>query len=176
MCRLMYLRMQRALDYACTLKLWDGKKVALEGTSQGGGQSATLAGMDPRVGFVILQVPALTDKGGKFADHGASCPYYGKFNEQEHGDYMNVIPYYDAANFLRHYHGTLIMEAGLIDTTCPAECVFVAFNVSGTQDKIMATHPYRQHGETNLWEANYTDWYNTIATPRRENLKKYLTE
>lgn len=174
--RLMYLRMQRALDYACTLKLWDGKKVALEGTSQGGGQSAALAGIDPRVNFVILQVPALTDMGGQLAGHGASWPYYGKFNEHEHGDYMNVIPYYDAVNFLRHYKGTLIMEAGIIDTTCPAECVFAAFNVAGTQDKFMATYPYRQHGEKNLWEANYTDWHNTIATPRRERLQKFLKE
>ena len=68
------------------------------------------------------------------------------------------------------------MEAGIIDTTCPAECVFAAFNVAGTQDKFMATYPYRQHGEKNLWEPNYTDWHNTIATPRRERLKKFLKE
>lgn len=172
--RLMYLRMQRALDFVCTLKEWDGEKVALDGTSQGGGQSAALAGLDPRVGFVILQVPALTDMGGKLAGHGGSWPYYGKFDAERDGDYLHVVPYYDAANFLRHYQGILWMEGGLIDTTCPPECVFSAYNVAASPQKCMATNPYRQHGEKHLWEDNYTQWRETINQPRKEALEKYL--
>ena len=172
--RLMYLRMQRALDYACTLSQWDGKRIALDGTSQGGGQSAALAGLDPRVGFVSLQVPALTDIGGPLAGHRGSWPYYGKFDESKDGDYLHVLPYYDAVNFLRHYEGTLIMEAGLIDTTCPSECVFSAYNVAASKDKSIAANPYRQHGEKNLWEDHYAKWLETIARSRKEALKEYL--
>ena len=172
--RLMYLRMQRVLDYACTLKQWDGERVALEGGSQGGGQSAALAGLDSRVKFVILVVPALTDIGGPFAGHRGSWPYYGKFDEAKDGDYMYALPYIDAVNFLRHYNGTLIMEAGLIDTTCPPECVFAAYNVASSPDKTIATNPYRQHGEKVLWEPNYAKWRETIYTPRREALLNYL--
>ncbi len=172
--RLMYLRMQRVLDYACTLKQWDGKHVALDGTSQGGGQSAALAGMDARVGFVILQVPALTDMGGHLAGHGGSWPYYGKFDEERDGDWQRAVPYYDAVNFLRHYKGILWMEGGLIDTTCPSECVFAAYNVAATPLKHMATYPFRQHGEKRLWEANYAEWRETILQPRKEALELYL--
>ena len=172
--RLMYLRMQRALDFACKLKQWDGKRVALDGTSQGGGQSAALAGLDPRVGFVSLQVPALTDIGGPLAGHRGSWPYYGKFNEARDGDYLNVLPYYDAVNFLRHYNGILFVEAGLIDTTCPAECVYSAYNVAASPDKTIATNPYRQHGEKHLWEDNYAHWRETIHQARKNALKTYL--
>ena len=172
--RLMYLRMQRVLDYACTMKLWDGKRVALDGTSQGGGQSAALAGLDPRVGFTILHVPALTDIGGPFAGHSGSWPYYGKFDEERDGNYQLALPYYDAVNFLRHYKGILIMEGGLIDTTCPPECVFSAFNVAASSDKSIATYPYRHHGEKQLWKKNLEDWAATINEPRKERLKDYL--
>ena len=172
--RLMYLRMQRVLDYACTLSQWDGKRIALDGTSQGGGQSAALAGLDSRVGFVSLQVPALTDIGGPLAGHRGSWPYYGKFDEAKYGDYLHVLPYYDAVNFLRHYEGALIMEAGLIDTTCPSECVYSAYNVAASQNKSIATNPYRQHGEKNLWEGNYTKWLETIARSRKDALKAFL--
>lgn len=172
--RLMYLRMQRALDFACTLDLWDGERIALEGGSQGGGQCAALAGLDPRVGFISISVPALTDMGGKFAGHSAGWPYYGRFSEKRHGDYMNVVPYYDAANFLRHYNGILVVEAGLIDTTCPAECIYAAYNVAVSPDKTMYTNPYRHHGTKDLWEKNLAEWKEAIATPRRQALKNYL--
>lgn len=173
--RLMYLRMQRTLDYACTLKEWDGEKIALDGTSQGGGQSAALAGLDPRVRFVILQVPALTDMGGILAGHGGSWPYYGKFDAERDGDYLHVLPYYDATNFLRHYQGILWMEGGLIDTTCPPECVFSAYNVAAAKEKSITTYPYRQHGEKRLWEGNYAEWRETIGQPRKEALEHYLS-
>lgn len=174
--RLMYLRLQRALDYACTLELWDGKKVALEGGSQGGGQSAALAGLDPRVGFISIAVPALTDMGGRFAGHSSCWPYFGKFNEKKHGDYMNIVPYYDAANFLRHYNGILVVEAGLTDTTCPAECIYAAYNVAVSPDKTMFTYPYRPHGTKDLWEKNLAEWKETVNAPRKNALKKYLKQ
>ncbi len=172
--RLMYLRMQRVLDYACSLDLWDGKKVVLDGTSQGGGQSAALAGLDPRVTFVSLVVPALTDMGGKFAGHNAGWPYFGRFDEKKHGDYMNVVPYYDAVNFLKHYNGILVVEAGLTDTTCPPECVFAAFNVAASTDKTIYTNPYRSHGTKELWENNLAEWEETIGKPRKEKIMNYL--
>ena len=173
--RLMYLRMQRALDYACTLSQWDGQRVALDGTSQGGGQSAALAGLDPRVGFVSLQVPALTDIGGPFAGHRGSWPYYGKFDESRDGDYRYVLPYYDAANFLRHYKGILFVEAGMIDTTCPPECVYAAYNVAASADKTIYTTPYRDHGEKSLWEKNLDTWRASVSQARKEAIMNYLT-
>ena len=172
--RLMYLRMQRALDYACSLDLWDGKKVVLDGGSQGGGQSAALAGIDPRVSFVSLRVPALTDMGGKLAGHSAGWPYFGRFDEKKHGDYMNIVPYYDAANFLKHYQGILMVEAGLTDTTCPAECIYAAFNVAASTDKTMYTNPYRSHGTKDLWKKNYNEWKESIDDSRKNAIKKYL--
>lgn len=172
--RLMYLRMQRVLDYACSLKLWTKEKVALEGMSQGGAQSAALAGLDPRVKYVVLQVPAVTDLGGTLVGHSGSWPYYGKFKEERDGDYQHILPYYDAANFLRHYSGTLVVEAGLTDTTCGSECVFAAYNVSPSTDKTIATNPYRHHSAKGLWEENAKVWRETIDKPRKDALANYL--
>ncbi|MBP5716789.1 MAG: acetylxylan esterase, partial [Bacteroidales bacterium] len=60
-------RAQRTLDYLCTLPEWDGERVLVMGSSQGGAQTAALAGMDPRVKVAVLTVPAMMDMGGKLA-------------------------------------------------------------------------------------------------------------
>lgn len=172
--RLMYLRMLRVLDYACTLKQWDGEKVALIGTSQGGGQCAALGGIDPRVKFMALEVPALADLGGKLAGHHGGWPYFGRFKESRDGDYMNVFPYYDAANFLKHYYGILYVEAGLLDTTTAPECVYSAFNVAVSENKVISTNPYREHGSKSLWEDNYKVWRETADRERKDALNAYL--
>lgn len=172
--RLMYLRMQRLLDYLCTLPQWDKSRVAVDGTSQGGGQAAALAGLDPRVGFAALIVPALTDMGGKEAGHNGGWPNRGRFKEERDGNYKLALPYYDAANFLRHYKGILVMEGGMFDTTCPPECVFSAYNVAVSENKTIFTNRYREHGEKTLWDDNRKEWKETIGDARKELLKNYL--
>ena len=76
--RLMYLRAVRAIDYATTLPLWDGKRIMSDGSSQGGAQAIAVAAIDKRVGAVNARVPALTDLAGHLQEHRFSWPRYGK--------------------------------------------------------------------------------------------------
>ena len=172
--RLMYLRLQRLLDYLCTLPQWDGQRVAVDGGSQGGGQAAAIAGLDPRVGFASVIVPALTDMGGTEAGHRGGWPNRGKFKEERDGNYKLALPYYDGANFLKHYNGILIIEGGMLDTTCAPECVYSAFNVAVSPNKVIYTNRYREHGEKTLWDENRKEWKETIGDARRDALKNYL--
>lgn len=174
--RLMYLRAVRAVDYASTLALWDGRRIMADGSSQGGAQAIAVAAIDKRVGAVCARVPALTDLAGHLNDHRYSWPRYGKMMEA--GDNikaeMSVLPYYDGAVMLQHTDAKLWIEAGLIDGTCPAECVISAFNVASSTDKTLYTHPYRSHISNDIDKRVFDTWTETVDEPRRKEIYEWL--
>lgn len=176
--RLMFLRDVRALDYAVTRPEWDGKRILVKGGSQGGGQSLAVAAIDNRVTAVFAEVPALTDMGGNFSNHSGSWPGY--YRSMKRGDNLEnelaVLPYYDGATFARHIKAEKVwIEAGLVDSTCPPDCVISAFNViPASVDKTLYTFPYRQHTTRRFDKEEMKLWKSTIDTPRMAEIKEYL--
>ena len=141
----MYLRMVRALDYLTTLSMWDGKRVVCSGTSQGGAQSAALAGIDNRVTAIALRVPAVMDVGARLVGRkGGWPPEYAKAATKS--PTKDYIPYYDAALLLKHSCADVFMVAGLVDLTCPAPCIASAYNVAASTNKEIHYCPYMAHG------------------------------
>ena len=140
----MFLRLVRALDYLCSRKEWDGKRVLITGGSQGGAQSAALAGLDSRVSMVVVDVPAMWDVGGMLVGRlsGWNTPL-----ERDGVDSpaAKVAPYYDAANFMRHYTGQLVVNVGLIDMTCPPADVWAVYNVCPASSKVMYPCAWKGH-------------------------------
>ena len=154
----MYLRLVRALDYLTTLPQWDGERVLIHGSSQGGGQAGALAGIDSRVTAALLQVPALTDIGGKLDNGrrgGWPKPYAAKANEAV---YKDLLPYYDVALLLSMTKASLFIEGGLVDTTCPPSCVVAGYNNAASEDKTLVLFPYRPHGTQHV-DARHKDEY-----------------
>lgn len=174
--RLMYLRAVRAIDYATTLDLWDGKKIMTDGSSQGGAQAIAVAAIDKRVGAVCARVPAITDLAGHLQDHRYSWPRYGKsmINGDNIDAEMDVLPYYDGAVMLQRTNAKLWIEAGLIDGTCPAECVISAFNVAVSTDKTLYTYPYRPHVVNDMDKRRYDKWNELVDNPRRKEINEWL--
>ena len=140
----MFLRLVRALDYLCSRREWDGKRVLITGGSQGGAQSAALAGLDPRVTMVVVDVPAMWDMGGILKGRSSA---WVKPLERDGVDSpaAKVMPYYDAANFMRHYKGNLVVNVGLIDMTCPPAGVWSVFNVCPASAKTMHPCAWKGH-------------------------------
>lgn len=156
--RLMYLRLVRALDYLVTLPQWDGERVLIHGSSQGGGQAGALAGIDSRVTAALLQVPALTDIGGKLDNGrrgGWPKPYAAKSNTEV---YKDILPYYDVALLLGMTKASLFIEGGLVDVTCPPSCVIAGYNNAASEDKTLVLFPYRPHGTKGV-DARHLDEY-----------------
>ena len=140
----MFLRLVRALDYLCSRREWDGKRVLITGGSQGGAQSAALAGLDPRVRMVVVDVPAMWDVGGILAGRLSS---WNKALEREGVDSpaREIVPYYDGANFMRHFTGQLVVNVGLIDTTCPPADVWAVYNVCPAASKVIYPCAWKGH-------------------------------
>ena len=169
--RLMYLRLVRALDYLVTFPQWDGKRVAIYGESQGGAQTAFLAGIDKRVTAAVLRVPAFIDVAGPLDDRLGSWPQaYGR-KAQELKDY---IPYYDGACLLTMAKAKLFFEAGLADYTCPPGCVAAGYNNSPSEDKTIVFFPYRAHTLSRTDQRFVPEWEKMIMAPREKWLNDYL--
>ena len=168
--RTMFLRLVRALDFLTQDPSWDGERVMMWGSSQGGAQSAAMAGIDPRVTAAVIIVPAMMDMAGDLAGHNRS--WFFTMGSQQPESAYKIAPYYDTANLIRSFKGKLWVECGLIDKTCPASCVFAGYN-KATCDKQIYTYPYRPHGEP---AGRYrTEWEKQILAKRNAFINEYLS-
>ena len=145
----MILRAQRALDYLTQSPLWDGKHIIVTGTSQGGYQSAFLAGVDKRVTAAVLTVPAGLDQGAELKGRSNSWPKtMDKYKESS----MRNSPYFDGALILSHTRADIWCEIGMYDFTCPAANLFATLNAVRTPKEIVlwqrphSLYPGQTHG------------------------------
>lgn len=169
--RLMYLRLVRALDYAASLPMWDGKRVFVYGESQGGAQAAALAGIDSRVTAVNLRVPAFIDVAGLYQNRKGSWP--GKYSADPER-YSKILPYYDGALLLSMSKAKLFVEAGMVDYTCPPGCVAAGFSNAGSEDKTIVFFPYRPHHEHKMPASVRQRWMEEVKAPREKFRDDYL--
>ena len=184
----MYLRAVRALDFACTLPQWDGKRVLAYGQSQGGAQAFALAGLDKRVSAVVGIVPGGCNSAGSARKAGFdSWPYtYKSFVNSQQG--QKILSYFDGCNFLANTRAKLFVEIGLMDQTCRPSAIFSALNANSASRKggccgegssglygpevTVLCSPWRYHDEPKprYWE----HWRDTIYTARMQWINDYL--
>ena len=158
----MYLRVQRALDWLCTLPQWDGERVLVIGHSQGGAQTAAICGLDNRVTHAVIREPGMMDLGGFLAGRKSGPPHlvelYGQTEE-----FMKWAPYFDVAFFLEHSKAKLIYECGWVDMSCTPSSMMVGYNLAGG-DKKICTSPYRRHQTPkgkykDAWQETSGKWF-----------------
>lgn len=142
--------------------------------SQRGGQAGALAGIDSRVTAALLRVPALTDIGGMM-DNGRRGGWPKPYASKADADgYRDILPYYDVALLLAHSGADLLIEAGLVDLTCPASCVAAGFNNAKSENKSILFFPYRPHGARNV-DSRHMNQYETLVNERiTEFIDKHL--
>jgi cephalosporin-C deacetylase len=128
----MYLRIVRAIDFLTSQPQWDGRHMAVEGHSQGGGQSLVAGGLDPRVTFIAPGVPAMCDHSGNAAGRIAGWPKLVPLVDgKPDPKILEEARYVDAVNFASRVTCPTIMSVGFIDTTCPPTTDYAAFNSLG---------------------------------------------
>lgn len=168
----MYLRVLRAIQFMTSQPEWDGKRIIIIGESQGGGQAAAAAGLDPRVSAVVLNVPAMIDFGGANTGRRGGWPQPVESHQEISAGVRDaVLPYFDAGLLLKHSKAEIYCEIGLIDTTCPPSAVWAGLN-NAPGPKTIRCVPFRSHswpsGEIRpYWEENYLH-------PREDFYRDYL--
>lgn len=174
--RLMFLRLVRAMDYLAALPQWDGKRAVVIGESQGAAQAGAIAALDDRISMSVMNVPAMCDLGGVLSGRRGGWPaFYSKnvISPQYKDLSMAILPYYDVALLLKHTKASLVIECGLIDTTCPAECVFSAYNnATNAIAKTLLTCPWRPHHRVD--KQYYNEWKIQVEDVRNALIEECL--
>ncbi len=171
----MYLRDVRALDYAVTLPLWDGKRILVHGESQGGGQALALAGIDPRITHCVAIVPAITDTGAVL--DGRKCGWPDRANAKNAVTPLgpSVMAYHDGAILVSLFKGDLYIESGNIDWTCDPAAVCAGYNnAKQVKSKQIYYFPWRAHSWTSTEERVRDEWSESVYPHRESFFNAYL--
>ena len=156
----MILRDLRVQQYAKSLPEWNGKVFIVNGESLGGAQSLICGALDPDVTFISACVPALCDHNAYVAGRSNGWPNIWDKNEKDgpaNDDVRQVFEaarYFDTANFttLISTNKEVTVGVGYIDTTCPPDGVYAAFNViPAGVEKRLSPRPLEGHGAGNMY-------------------------
>ncbi len=154
--RHVYVALTKAIDFLTSLPEWDGKNVAVQGGSQGGGLSLVAAGLDPRVTQCALNHPALVDMAG-YAEPGRTGGYpHMKANILTPNN-INTLAYYDVINFARHITCPVRMTWGYNDNTCPPTTSYAVWNLLTCPKEAVIT-PVNEHWSTSEVETGHMEW------------------
>ena len=148
-----------AVDAVRALPGIDGDRVAVTGTSQGGGIALAVAGLADRLVAVMPDVPFLChfERAVGLTD---AYPY------QEVVNYLAVhrgadervfrtLSYFDGVSFARRATAPALFSVALHDVTCPPSTVFAAFNSYASDDRRIEVYTHNDHegGQTYQWVA-----------------------
>lgn len=114
----MMLRALRALEYVKSRPEWNGRDLIAGGSSQGGLQAITVAGLDTSVTRCLPGTPWCVDLGGiKMGRIRGWRP-----------DYTEALAYYDPAHMGKRLNCPVSIDAGLGDYVCPPSGLSVLYN------------------------------------------------
>lgn len=123
----------RAVDAARSLPAVDPARVAVIGTSQGGGSALAAAALVPDVAALSAKVPFLCDFPRALTITDA-YPFrevvdYLATHRDQTQQVQDVLGYFDGVNFARRATAPARFSAALMDVTVPPSTVFAAYNV-----------------------------------------------
>ena len=133
----MYLSDYRAIEYLASRPDWDGRTLAVMGTSMGGQQSLCAAALNHRVTAVIVNEPAGADSNAERHGRLGGYPSWPADDLRA----MRTALYFDTVNCAPHIQAPSMVAMGFIDTTTPPAGIWTMFNQirgSGSHGRIAA--------------------------------------
>lgn len=146
--RRMFTDAARAVDAVRTLDAVDPERVAVIGTSQGGGAAIAAASLVPDVAALSAKVPFLCDFPRALTITDANpfhevVDYLATHREQAE-QVMGVLAYFDGVNHAARATAPARFSAALMDAIVPPSTVFGAYHAYAGPKEI-AVWPYNGH-------------------------------
>lgn len=130
--RRLYVDAVRAVQAARASDLVDADKVAVAGTSQGGGTALATAGLYGDLLAVLPGVPFMChiSRAIRITD---TLPYfeitrYLRANPLRREQALRTLSYFDGVNFAARASAPALFSVALMDQTCPPSTVYAAYN------------------------------------------------
>ncbi|MDD3585755.1 MAG: acetylxylan esterase [Thermoguttaceae bacterium] len=121
-----YLGIDRAVDWLAEQSYVDANRMGVYGSSQGGGSSLILAGMNKHFKACVSNVPAICDHNGLLKGRASGWPHFASSPEDR--EMLKAASYMDAVYFARRINCPAKVIVGFIDLTCSPSSVYAAYN------------------------------------------------
>jgi len=138
----------RVVELALLMDEIDKKRIAVNGGSQGGGTSLTVAALQQDVSLCMADVPSncwfekrLLDEAGGVGDMVA----YLKLYPDKVPLVLDNFSYFDNLNLAERIHCPVLISCGMRDPVCPPKNIFAAFNRISSKDKTVIPYPFCKH-------------------------------
>jgi cephalosporin-C deacetylase len=141
----------RAVEAAQAHPAVDPERIAITGTSQGGGIAIAAAGLSPAVKACLPDVPFLCHY-RRATEITASSPYeeISKFclvHRDKVERVFQTLAYFDGVNLAARAKGQALFSVGLMDEICPPSTVFAAYNHwAGPKDIRLYSYNHHEGG------------------------------
>ncbi len=151
--RKIFLRTALAADYIMSRPEFNGKHLGAIGSSLGGCQAFVCAALVPEVIYCVSNATAMCDHWGTDAGRLAGWPHILNRTKK----LPETMAYFDLVNFAPRIKCFTEMSVGFIDSTCPPESTYAAFNALTCEKKMNHTVS-GAHGPT--WDKKETSPFN----------------
>ncbi len=161
----------RAVDAALAMPdAVDADRIAVAGTSQGGGLALAVAGLVPQLRAVMADVPFLCHirRGVELAGNPyAEVARYLAVHRGHVDQVFATLAYMDGMHFAARIQAPALVSVALMDQTCPPSTVFAAYNAL-TGPKEIDVYPFNNHeGGQGHQQAKQLGWLGEqLASPR----------
>lgn len=155
-----------AIDAARALPGIAASRVAVTGTSQGGGLALAVSGLATGISAVMADVPFLCDfpRGVAIAP-GAGYSEIAGFlgtHRGQHQRVFEVLAYFDAAVLVPSATARALFSVALMDEVCPPSTVYAAYHAYAGP-KAIAVYPFNNHeGGQFHHEAEQLSWLRAV--------------
>ncbi len=139
-----YADMFRAIDFVVSRPEVVALRVAIMGTSQGGGIALATAALDPRIRVVVAHVPFLCAMRDAATIPGSLVNRLLSKTNLNRPGVWNTLDYFDPLRLAAGLHVPTLMSAGGKDTVCPASTIRSVFDAIDAI-KALAWYPNLPH-------------------------------
>lgn len=123
-----YADVIRGVDYLVSRPDIDRDRIAIAGTSQGGGIALAVASLDPRLKAAVALLPFLCDMRRAARTEGALVKKLldqAGINDEAH---LRTLDYFDPLQLVPKLRAPALVSSGGRDTVCPAATIHAVFD------------------------------------------------
>ncbi|QOR71022.1 acetylxylan esterase [Ruania alkalisoli] len=145
------------VEAAAQLDVVNPARIAVTGTSQGGGVALAAAGLSTLVRAALPDVPFLCHLERYLqlasADAAGELRQYLSVHRDSTPQVLRTLSYLDGVSFASSVRAPVLMSVALMDDISMPSTVFAAYHQLESADKEMAVYPYNGHegGGTTHW-------------------------
>jgi cephalosporin-C deacetylase len=152
----------RGIDYLLSRDDIDSERIAIAGTSQGGGIALAVASLDGRIRAVVAHVPFLCDVRRAARTDGSLIRKLLDSAEMNDEHHLRVLEHFDPLQLASGLKVPVLISAGGKDAVCPAETIRSVFDrIPGV--KSLFHDPELAHTSSERFYAMTWNWLEAYA-------------